>query len=340
MKKILVAMSGGVDSTVVAYHLKKEGFPIEGVYMILHDNPTYHQENIRKVKIVSDFLGIKYHILDLSKNFQKKIIDYFIDEYKSGLTPNPCVVCNKEIKLGELVEFARQKGFDSLATGHYANIENGFIAEAKDLSKDQSYFLSNVKREILDFVIFPLGGRLKEDIVNEAKEIDILNQIASQKESSEICFVEDSYIDILKEKFDTDIEGKVFKNGEEVGVHKGYTHYTIGKRRGFSVKGALTPNYVLSIDAKNNSIIVGEKEQLRVDSFIIKDINIFIEKKEFEAEVKIRYRSPKTKCRVQIQNNIALVQLQTPTYGLAPGQTAVFYEKNRVIGCGWIVDKL
>ena len=337
VKKIMVAMSGGVDSTVVAYHLKKEGFLVEGVYMILHDNPSYHQENIRKVKIVSDFLGIKYHIFDLSKDFQKNIIDYFIDEYRKGLTPNPCVVCNREIKLGKLVKFAQNKGFDILATGHYANIENGFIAEASDLSKDQSYFLSNVKREILDFIMFPLGNLLKEDIIAEAKEISVLEEIATQKESSEICFVENSYIDILKQKFNTDISGKVFKNGIEVGTHKGYTHYTIGKRRGFTVRGALTPNYVLSINAKDNSITVGERDKLKIESFICKDINIFIHQKEFKAEVKIRYRSPKTKCFVRIKNNIALVELETPVYGLAPGQTAVFYDKNLVIGCGWIL---
>ena len=337
MKKIMVAMSGGVDSSVVAYHLQKEGFFVEGVYMKLHNNPEYHKENIRKIKIVSDFLGIKYHILDLSEKFQKKIIDYFISEYKAGLTPNPCVVCNREIKLGELVKFAKEKGFEALATGHYANIENGFIAQAKDLTKDQSYFLSNVQRNILDFVIFPLGALLKEDIVAEAKEIAVLEEIATQKESSEICFVPESYIDILKQEFDTDIDGEVFKDGKVVGKHKGYTHYTIGKRRGFSVKGALSPHYVLSIDAKNNSITVGEKEKLKVESFICKDINIFIDKKEFEAEVKIRYRSPKIKCLVKIQNNIALVELKEPVYGLAPGQTSVFYDKNLVIGCGWIL---
>ena len=338
MKKILVAMSGGLDSTVAAYDLQKEGYEIEGVYMRLHDNPKYHEDNIQRVKKVADFLNIKYHILDLSEKFQKDIIDYFVDEYKRGLTPNPCVVCNREIKLGELVRFAKESGFDALATGHYANIESGFITEAKDKRKDQSYFLSNIDREALKFVIFPLGDRLKEEIREEASQISIIDEIATQKESTEICFVENSYIDILKDKFETDKEGDVLnQDGEVVGKHKGYTHYTIGKRRGFSVHGALTPHYVTKIDAKNNSIIVGSKEDLRVESFSIKNVKMYVDEKEFEAEVKIRYRSPKVKCSVVIEGESATVTLLEDVEGLAPGQMAVFYDDKRVIGGGWII---
>ena len=338
MKKILVAMSGGLDSTVTAYELKKEGYEIEGVYMRLHDNPTYHKENIQRVEKVANFLNIKYHILDLSQKFQKDIIDYFVNEYKKGLTPNPCVVCNREIKLGELVKFAKERGFDALATGHYANIENGFITEAKDKTKDQSYFLSNIEKEALNFVIFPLGNRLKEEIKEKASKISIIDEIATQKESTEICFVENSYIDILRDNFETDKEGDVLnKEGKVVGKHKGYTHYTIGKRRGFSVEGALTPHYVTKIDAKTNSIIVGSKEDLKVDSFCIKNVKMYIDKKSFKAMVKIRYRSPKIECKVEIKESNATVKLLEKVEGLAPGQMAVFYDDNRVIGGGWII---
>ena len=341
MNKVLVAMSGGVDSTVVAYLLKEKGYEIEGVYMKLHDSPLYHQDNIQKVEKVADFLNIKYHVLDLSKRFNEAVFMPFIETYKEGFTPNPCVQCNRNIKLGALLDFAKKGEFDYLATGHYAQMKEGFITEAVDKTKDQSYFLSNVKKEALDSVLFPLGGMLKEDAKEIARGIEILKSFAQQKESSEICFVEDTYLEVLQDHIDIEQPGDVLDtDGNIVGVHKGYMHYTIGKRKGFTLHGACDPHYVLSIDAKNNRITVGTKERLNVLAFEVNELNMFIDAKKFECLVKIRYRSPKIACEVIIDDDCATVKLFENVQGLAPGQAAVFYDEDKVIGSGWIIGEI
>ncbi len=336
MAKILVALSGGVDSTITALRLQQQGHELLGCYMKLHGKEDYHKDNIKKVQKVADFLGIEYKVLDLSDRFLKDVYKPFIQTYQEGRTPNPCVTCNKNIKFGALVEFAKENGMDKLATGHYVRIKDGFIAEAEDKSKDQSYFLANVKKDALPYMLFPLGDSLKEDVKKQASQIKELNLFATQKESAEICFVEDTYVQILRQHVKVDQKGDVLDlDGNVVGSHRGYMHYTIGKRRGFEVKGAHEPHYVLNINAQNNTIIVGKKDDLLQKEFEIKDINSFMAEEKLTCKVKIRYRSPKISCFVDLKSG--KVSLDEGVGGIASGQRAVFYDEDKVIASGEIV---
>jgi len=334
---VLVGMSGGVDSTVTAILLQKAGYDVQGVYMKLHHKPGYHEENYTKAKKVGDYLNIKVHFYDLSEAFDTEVYRYFVESYKAGLTPNPCVMCNRTIKFGKMIEFADSLGIDKVATGHYLRCDGEYIYMAKDLLKDQSYFLCEVRKEVLPRLVFPLGEWIKEDVKAYAADIAVLKEFATQKESTEICFVENSYDEILARHMDIDLPGETIDSeGNVVGTHKGYMHYTIGKRRGFVVNGAHDPHFVLSIKPETNQIVVGTKEKLEAREFEIRQINLFDDLTDFHAAVKVRYRTEAVPCHVVLEGERAKVTLDAPVFGLAKGQIAAFYDGERLLGGGVI----
>ena len=332
-------MSGGVDSTVTALLLKEDGYEIEGLYMKLHSKPGYHEVNQSRAQKAADFVGMKLHVLDLQDTFKKEVFQPFIDTYAEGKTPNPCALCNRSLKFGEMIKFADKIGADFLATGHYIKTDGKYFYEATDDSKDQSYFLFYVQKEILPRLLFPLGNRKKSDIKKIAASIKELESFASQGESSEICFVETTYTDLLKDYVEVDKVGEVLdRDGNVVGEHKGYMHYTIGKRKGFTVKGAHEPHYVLSMNPQKNQIVVGKKDELACNSVVLDKLNMFNDLKEFDAKVKLRYRTHAVDCHVKIQNDKAYVTLKESVFGVAVGQAGVFYNDNKLLGGGWIKE--
>ncbi|ABB43989.1 tRNA (5-methylaminomethyl-2-thiouridylate)-methyltransferase [Sulfurimonas denitrificans DSM 1251] len=338
-KKVLLGMSGGVDSTVSAMFLKEEGYEVEGLYMKLHSNPGYHEIHEARARKAADFLGIKLHVIDLQEIFNEKVFKPFVDTYAKGKTPNPCALCNRSLKFGEMLKFAYKIGADFVATGHYIKTDGKYFYEADDDTKDQSYFLFYVNKEILPRLLFPLGDRKKSEIKELAASINGLATFASQRESSEICFVETTYTDLLQDYVEVDKVGEVLDtSGKVVGEHKGYMHYTIGKRRGFSVNGAHDPHYVVSINPDKNQIIVGKKEDLACNSVVLNNLNLYSDEKSFDTTVKLRYRTKAIPCHVDIIDDKAHVTLKESVFGVAVGQAAVFYDGNKLLGGGWIED--
>jgi tRNA-specific 2-thiouridylase len=243
------------------------------------------------------------------------------------------------MKFGEMINFADEIGAQYLATGHYIKTDGEYFYQAEDDTKDQSYFLFYVNKNILSRLKFPLGEKHKSDIKEIAASIKGLESFSSQSESSEICFVETSYTEVLKKYVDVDKVGEVLdKEGNIVGEHKGYMHYTIGKRKGFTVYGAHDPHFVLSINPEKNQIVVGKKEDLGCHSVVLDNLNFFNDMVEFDTCVKLRYRTKSVSCHVKIENDKAYVNLKDPVFGVAVGQAAVFYDENKLIGGGWICE--
>ena len=330
-------MSGGVDSTVSTLLLKEQGYDVEGVYMKLHAKPGYHEIHLARAQKAADFAGVKLHVLDLQEKFDEKVFKPFIETYKEGRTPNPCALCNRNIKFGAMVEFADSIGADYVATGHYIRHDDHNLIQAEDDTKDQSYFLFYIDKKILPRLIFPLGESKKSDVKALAASIRGLESFAKQPESTEICFVETTYTDVLKDYVNVDQDGEVLDTqGNVVGIHKGYMHYTIGKRRGFTVRGAHEPHFVLEILPKTNQIVVGKREELECNHVTIGNINMFDDRTSFDTTVKLRYRSKAVPCHVEIEGDKATIELKEPVLGVAKGQAAVFYDGDRLIGGGWI----
>lgn len=341
--KVALLMSGGVDSSYSAYLLQKQGYEVLGIYLKLHDKEEKHKIFIPNCEKVAKNLGFEYIVLEAQQEFKQIVYDYFIESYRKGETPNPCAMCNPHMKFGLALQKALELGCEKIATGHYARIveHDGVrrIAKAKDPSKDQSYFLYAISQDAIDRLIFPLGDMLKSEVKPKAFEaMPWFGSLGEYKESQEICFVETDYIDILKKHTNVENPGVVRDTqGNIVGSHKGYMQYTIGKRKGFSVKGALEPHFVLDINAEKNEIIVGKKPELEKLIVQAKNISLSPHYHSRIYDIKIRYRSEPIKARLEVQNELITAHLQEPVYGVAKGQALVVYDGECVLG-GGVID--
>lgn len=334
-KKAVVAMSGGVDSNAASLMLKKQGFKVIGLTAVMFDSGEKIAENASKT---CEKLGVKHEVLDLRDIFKNTVINYFEETYKKGLTPNPCVFCNKAIKWGKMKDFVlNELNADYYATGHYARIveKNGIyrLYKAIDKQKDQSYMLFALTQKDLAHTIFPLGNMTKPEIRQIAEENNIAPE--EKKESQDVCFIDppDTTSSYLIKKFG-EKEGDIvdFRTGKVLGVHKGAFNYTIGQRKGIKIS-APQPLYVISIDPGQNRIYTGLKEDLESKTFSVASINWqqeeFAARESFKAMVKIRYNSPAQIANI-INNakNSVTVEFEEPKSAITPGQSAVFYDEN------------
>ena len=341
IKKIVVAMSGGVDSSVAAAILKEEGHDVIGITMQIwpggKESSCCSLSAVEDARRVANKLGIPYYVLNFKKIFKKKVIDDFISEYDRGRTPNPCVKCNQHIKFDALLKKAKGLGADFLATGHYAKIEK--IAERYILkkgieqTKDQSYFLHSLKQEALSRTIFPLGDLTKQEVRKIAKKFKL--NVADKEESQEICFVEGNFGKLFRP-----MEGDIIDmDGKVIGKHKGYQLYTIGQRRGLGLSRK-DPAYVLKIDPKTNTITVGDRGDVYGDDLIAGDLNwISVDRIDSPTKVKakIRYNSPGSEAEIlPLFKEKVKVMFNKPQFAITPGQSVVFYDGDTVVGGGII----
>jgi tRNA-specific 2-thiouridylase len=343
--KVFVALSGGVDSSTATALLQQDGFDCEGVFMITNDSARHHQA---EAEMVAEQLGVKLHVLDLRKDFER-ILEYFCSEYRKGRTPNPCVFCNRHMKFSKLWEFALSHGARFLATGHYARIlnrnNNVGLYEAANPSKDQSYVLSMIDKEMLPNIILPMGDYSKDQAREMAAKFGL--RTAQSKESQEICFIpDDDYVAVLEQRCPELVrKGNIVDSGGKVlGEHNGVHRFTIGQRRGLRVAMG-KPYYVTKIDAESNTVTLGPKEEVMQKKLRATAANWLVDEpvSPFQAKVKIRYNSKGAFATVTPQDNSVAVEFDEPVSAITPGQLAAFYiqeeKNNMLIGGGWI-DKV
>ena len=331
-------MSGGVDSSVAAILLKEQGYNVIGITMKLIEDGKTNQA-INDAKEICNFLGIAHYVVDLQKEFKDIVISNFINSYKEGITPNPCVVCNKYFKFGLFYEKAKELGCDYIATGHYAKVENGKLYMADVIEKDQSYFLYNIDKEVLNHVIFPLQGfKDKEEIREIAKNANLT--VSNKKDSQEVCFIpNDDYKAYLSDNLDTlPPSGDIcLEDGTVLGKHNGLMNYTIGQRKGLNVSFS-EPLYVTGFDKENNRLIVGTNDNLFKNTLVARDINLLVDNLDDEIYAKVRSRTKLKRCNVTlIDNNEAIVDFFEDERAITPGQSVVFYSKDGLCLGGGII---
>ncbi len=347
--KILVGLSGGVDSTLVAMLLKEQGHQVMGVSMSLYnkdipnlklsDNSCYgptEKQDLQDIHGWCETQGIPHHILDLSEDFKKTILKYFRDSYLSGQTPNPCIMCNQAIKFGLMTQKAKELfDFDVFATGHYAQIldkpEGKVLAKGRDIKKDQSYFLYRLTQEQLSRTLFPLGQFTKSEVRQIAKEKGLIQ--AEKADSQD--FYSGDYNDLLQVP---PKQGNIIlKNGKVLGKHNGFWNYTIGQRKGLGI-AYLEPLYVVGLNAEKNQVIVGVKEETLSDSCLIKNVvcGALMTKDSFDCQVKYRSMGTPVAAQAQKVSDGYLLKFKSPQKALTPGQSAVLYDGECVLGGGII----
>ncbi len=352
--KVVVAMSGGVDSSVAALLLKEEGYQVSGVTMKIWDGEalpkegTYHgcygpeeREDIEDAHGVAQILGIPLYVFDLGREYESEVLDYFCHEYLSGRTPNPCIRCNRQIKFDALVKKARDKGieFDYLATGHYARVEYDesrcryLLKKARDLAKDQSYFLFSLSQEQLGRSLFPVGNYTKEEVRKIASNFGL--GVDTKPESQN--FIGGGYSHLVE---DAAQPGLILDSqGNVLGQHRGIPFYTVGQRKGLGISAG-EPLYVTAINAERNAIVVGSKEEVYGDEFIASELNwIALEELQqpIEAKVKIRYLHKEAEAIITPSDEDKVyIKFREPQMAITPGQAAVFYDDDTVLGGGTI----
>ena len=352
--RVVVAMSGGVDSSVVAALMKQEGYDVTGITLKLYDDAKQSKEgrqccagqDILDAKRVSEIININHKILFYQKKFKSEVIDSFIDSYAAGETPIPCVQCNQTVKFRDLFKYAKELKADALITGHYVSRVqvNGHanMYRAKDQNRDQSYFLFSTTQEQLDYLRFPLGEIDKSETRAIAEKLKL--NVATKPDSQDICFVPNGDYSSVIKKFRPESfqPGKILDlEGKQIGEHDGIINYTIGQRKGIKIASS-NPLYVININADNNTIIVGGKECLEVKEVKLRDLNILGSKKEFDKIIYIKVRSTGKllKAKINILGDTAEVEILDKETGISPGQACVFYSQDdigdKVLGGGWI----
>lgn len=354
-KRVVVAMSGGVDSSVAAALLKEQGYDVIGISMQLWDYTKGERDSfgsccslddLYDARRVCDKLNIPFYVVNFEEAFSKSVVDYFVEGYLKGETPNPCLKCNQILKFEILLKRALELEADYLATGHYARVayDDGrgryLLLKGKDLSKDQSYFLFTMTQKQLSKIIFPLGDLTKTDVRKLAKKFGL--NVAEKKDSQEICFAPEDYPSFIIKRAGHGIDAKgeiVDLSGNVLGMHKGLYKYTIGQRKGIGVTGG-EPLYVLKIDSETNRLVVGPEQGLFSNGLIAQEANwigvSFLEA-EMEVVAKVRYRHKGVAAKVMpLDDNRVEVHFKKPEKSVTPGQAVVFYKDDEVVGGGWI----